>query len=162
MGVSWILANYTTREYLKLPKKGEWCNDHYRLIDFLQGAEPGEVYKFVADVGSEYNRIIDDKEWSDHQTNLNEMDLECMGELVRDMQQGAFIAARDFGKCCAEEKAAEASFKWTKVSMQELGAKITSKIGVHILYEIVNDFTVREIPLTEENLIEELRRRAGE
>lgn len=64
MGIDWMLLRPKRKEYLTLPKRGEWCNDLWKIWDVLQDLEHGEKLIFINDESKEYGEILNSKDWN--------------------------------------------------------------------------------------------------
>lgn len=65
MGIDWLLLKPNSKEYINLPKKGEWCNDLWKIWDVLQDIESGETLVFMNDESKKYGEILDSPKWKE-------------------------------------------------------------------------------------------------
>lgn len=65
MGIDWIMVLPKEKKYICLPKKGEWCNELWKIWYILQNIESGERIYFLKDTEQEYKNICNNEFWSE-------------------------------------------------------------------------------------------------
>lgn len=95
MGIDWMLLRPKRKEYLKLPKRGEWCNDLWKIWDILQDIEHGEKLIFIDDESKEYGEILNNKEWNEADLSDDpELRLYRVEDLITGAHTGFYSAMR--------------------------------------------------------------------
>lgn len=87
MGVDYLIVNMKYRQYVKLPKMGEWANELWKIWECFQ---QWDRIDFVPDTSDAYGRILDDPEWTDwDKTFLSERTSEELLYIAADLTSGA-------------------------------------------------------------------------
>lgn len=86
-----LMLNTSSMTYLKLPKRGEWCNDLWKIWSFMQIFN--EI-KIIDEDDPNYAIIRVSPDWDDFETSmLDHQCVDAMVDTVSDLTSGASRAA---------------------------------------------------------------------
>jgi hypothetical protein len=97
-----LMLNTQSMTYLKLPKRGEWCDDLWKIWSFVQIFN--EI-KIINEDNPNYAIIRVSPDWSDFETSmLDHSCMDAMVEMVSDLTFGVSRAVCLLNGMCEEHR----------------------------------------------------------
>lgn len=82
MGIDHLMLNTKSMTYLQLPKRGEWCNELWKIWEFLRIFNN---IKIINEDNPNFDIILDNPDWGDFGVAL--LDAQTMDEMVDVVQE---------------------------------------------------------------------------
>lgn len=87
-----LMLNIESRTYLRLPKRAEWCNELWKIWEFLQIFND---IKIINEDNPNFNIILDNPDWGDFGAALlDAQTTDEMVDIVQELSSGLHTARR--------------------------------------------------------------------